>query len=315
MHIEEFFVLREDVGSRIDILISKKFSFNSRNFFHNLILKGYVFVNNQSTKKQYRVKLKDYIKIIFPDPEKIEIKKENIPIEVVYEDEEILVVNKKRGMVVHPAPGNYEGTLVNALMWHCENKLSSVGGVLRPGIVHRIDKNTTGLLAIAKTNEAFHSLLNQIKNRSLKRIYVAIVHGKFKTKEGTINLPIGRHFKDRKKMAVSFKNGKYAVTHFKVLEEYLNFSYIKLKLETGRTHQIRVHMSHLKHPVAGDETYGFRSDIKKLNLKYGQCLHAAELEMFHHRLNRKIIFYAKPDEYFLNFLNKCQKEYFKHREE
>ena len=309
MHVEEFIVLKEEVGCRIDLLICKRFKLNSRNFFHKLILKGFVFVNNKPIKKQYKAKLNDYVKIIFPEAEKFKVEKENIKIDIVYEDDEILVINKKRGMVVHPAPGNYSRTLVNALMWHCENKLSSIGGVLRPGIVHRIDKNTTGLLAIAKTNEAFLNLVEQIKNHAVNRIYVAIVHGKFKEKEGLINLPIGRSFKDRKKMAVNFKNGKSAITHFKVLEEYFNFSYIKLKLETGRTHQIRVHMSYLKHPVAGDDLYGFKSDFKKYNLKFGQCLHAKELEFFHNKLNKKINFSVEPDEYFLDFLNRCQKEY------
>ena len=307
METKELVVKKEDVNKRIDVLICEKFKEFSRSYVQKLILKNCVMVNNKNIDKNYKVKFIDVVKINFPEPEKFEVLKQNIPLNIVYEDEEFLIVNKKRGMVVHPATGNFNNTLVNALMWYCEGKLSSIGGILRPGIVHRLDKNTTGLMVVAKTDEAFKSISTQIKNRSLTKIYEAIVHGNFKEKKGTINLPIGRHFKNRKKMAINFKNGKDSITHFKVLEEFKDFSYVKLKLETGRTHQIRVHMAHINHPIAGDDVYGYKTDFKKYGLNFGQCLHAKELEFFHYKLNKKVKFKAEADEYFLNFLNKCQK--------
>ncbi len=307
MKIEKIIVKEDYVGKRVDYASAEILNI-SRNYTQNLILKNNILINDKICSKNQKLKLNDVIKIIFPDPENFKILKEEIPLDVVYEDKEILVINKQRGMVVHPAPGNFNHTLVNALLWHCNNNLSSIGGVLRPGIVHRIDKNTTGLLAVAKTDAAFKSLSSQIKNHTLKREYQAIVHGKFKEKQGSINLPIGRNFKDRKKMAVNFKNGKEAITHFKVLKEYKNFTHLAVKLETGRTHQIRVHMAYLNHPVAGDEVYGFKKDATKYDLKFGQCLHASSISIFHHKLNKIINLKAKPDEYFLDFLNKCQKE-------
>lgn len=307
MEIKELIVKEKDVNKRIDVLICEKFNEISRSNIQKLILKCCVVVNGKNIDKNYRVKFKDFVKITFPEPEKFEVIKQNIPLNIVYEDEEFLIINKKRGMVVHPAAGNFNNTLVNALMWYCEGKLSSIGGILRPGIVHRLDKNTTGLMVVAKTDEAFKSISTQIKNYSLTKIYEAIVHGNFKEKKGTINFPIGRDFKNRKKMAVNFKNGKDSVTHFKVLEEFKDFSHIKLKLETGRTHQIRVHMAHIKHPIAGDDLYGFKTDFKKYGLNLGQCLHSKELEFFHHKLNKIVKFKTEADEYFLNFLNKCQK--------
>ncbi len=307
-NFEEIVVEIKDINKRIDVLICEKFSDYSRNFIQKLFLKEKIFLNGKKVNKNYKVSIDDVIKVFFPEPESFEVKEEKIPIDVVFEDEDILVVNKKRGMVVHPAPGNYNNTLVNALMWHCKENLSSIGGVLRPGIVHRIDKFTTGLIAVAKTDKAFKSLSSQIKNHSFNRKYIAIVHGKFKEEQGTISLPIGRSKKDRKKMAVDFLNGKQATTHYKILEEFKKFSFIELKLETGRTHQIRVHMAYLNHPVAGDLTYGFKTDEKKYRLKKGQCLHAKELGFFHYKLKKNVNFIVNADEYFLNFLNKSQNE-------
>lgn len=307
-NFKEIKVKLEDVNKRIDVLICEKFSEYTRSFIQKLFLKEKIFLNGKKVSKHYKVAVDDIIEIFFPEPKSFEVKEEKIPIDIIFEDEDILVVNKKRGMVVHPAPGNYNNTLVNALMWHCKEKLSSIGGVLRPGIVHRIDKFTTGLIVVAKTDKAFKSLSEQIKKHSFNRKYIAVVHGKFREKEGTVNLPIGRSKKDRKKMAVNFLNGKSAVTHYKVLKEFKNFSFVELKLETGRTHQIRVHMAYLNHPIAGDITYGFKSDIKKYNLYTGQCLHARELGFFHYKLNKNVNFIVDADEYFLNFLNKSQKE-------
>lgn len=308
LEFKKIVVEEEDVGIRLDILISKKIFEFTRNYAQKLILKGNVSLNNKIIKKNYKVKLKDLILVEFEKPKEFKLLKENIPLNIIYEDKEILIVNKKRGMVVHPGNGNLNKTLVNALLWHCKENLSSIGGVLRPGIVHRIDKNTTGLLAVAKTNVAFNELCAQIKSHSFKRVYQAIVHGCFKQEEGVINFPIGRNFKQRKKMAVNFKNGKEAITHFKVLKNYKNFSHVMLKLKTGRTHQIRVHMSYINHPIAGDDLYGIKSDFKKYNLNKGQCLHAKKLGIFHPTLKKNVEFSAKADEYFLNFLNMCEKE-------
>lgn len=307
-NFEEIVVELKDINKRIDVLICEKFSDCSRSFIQKLFLKEKIFLNGKKINKHYKVSVDDIIKVFFPEPENFEVKEEKIPIDIVFEDEDILVVNKKRGMVVHPAPGNYNNTLVNALIWHCKENLSSIGGVLRPGIVHRIDKFTTGLIVVAKTDGAFKSLSSQIKNHSFNRKYIAIVHGKFKEEQGTINLPIGRSKKDRKKMAVNFLNGKQATTHYKILKEFKNFSFVELKLETGRTHQIRVHMAYLNHPVAGDLTYGFKTDAKKYKLNEGQCLHAKELGFFHYKLKKNVNFIVDADEYFLNFLNKSQNE-------
>lgn len=307
-NFKEFVVVEKDKNKRIDVLICEKFQDISRNFIHKLFLKKAIFLNDKETNKHQKVKTNDKIKILIEKPEKFDVKEEKIPLEIIFEDEDILIVNKKRGMVVHPAPGNLNRTLVNALMWHCKGKLSTIGGVLRPGIVHRIDKLTTGLLVVAKTDSAFKSLSNQIKEHSLNRTYIAIAHGKFREKEGLIDLPIGRNKKDRKKMGIDFLNGKRAITNYKIIEEYKNFSFIKIKLKTGRTHQIRVHMAYLNHPIAGDLTYGFKTDIKKYKLDFGQCLHAKELGFFHYKLKKNINFKVEADEYFLNFLNRCQKE-------
>lgn len=300
---EEIFVDKTLVGKRVDILICAAYPEITRSYIQKLFPKKLVFVNDKLVLKHYKVKLGDKIKIIFPDPEKLDLIAQNIPLDIVFEDDQIIIVNKPKGMVVHPAPGNYCNTLVNALMWHCKENLSEIGGVLRPGIVHRIDKDTSGLLVIAKTNNAHISLAKQLKEHSIDRFYEAVVYGGFKDEEGTIDLPIGRSDRDRKKMAVNAKTSREAITNYKVIKKYREFSHIRLKLETGRTHQIRVHMSYLGHPLAGDVVYGPKNRIKELK---GQCLHAKTIGLNHPTLNKHINFDSKLPEYFVKFLNKCE---------
>lgn len=305
MNVETIYVNEDSYGKRIDLFICEKYFSITRSFVHKLFSKKMILVNGKVVSKHYKLKNNDFVKIIFPEPEKLDVIAENIPLNIVYEDDQVLVVNKPKGMVVHPAPGHYDGgTLVNALMWHCKDNLSNIGGVLRPGIVHRIDKDTSGLLVVAKTNFAHINLSDQIKNHTMNRIYEAISYGKFDVVEGTINFPIGRSERDRKKMAVNFKNGKEAVTHYEVVETLNSFSYLKLKLETGRTHQIRVHMSHIGHPLAGDGVYGPKACIKALK---GQCLHAKTLGFCHPTLNKHMYFDSELDEKFVKFLNYCRK--------
>ena len=292
-------------GGRVDLLICSKYPHTTRNFIHKLFLKKLILVNNKPVSKHYKVKNHDFIQIVFPKPEKLNVAAENIPLSIIYEDDQLLVVNKPKGMVVHPAPGHYfGGTLVNALMWHCKDNLSGIGGILRPGIVHRIDKDTSGLLVVAKTDFAHVSLCAQLKAHAVDRIYEAVVYGKFKSDFGTLSFPIGRSERDRKKMAVNFKNGKNAVTHYKIIDSFDKFSYIKLKLETGRTHQIRVHMAHIGHPLAGDCVYGPKSCFKELN---GQCLCAKTLGFYHPVSKEKMHFEVGLDEYFLKFLKRLRK--------
>ena len=228
---------------------------------------------------------------------------ENIPLDIVYEDNDLLVVNKPRGMVVHPATGNYTGTLVNALMYHCGDRLSSINGIIRPGIVHRIDKDTSGLLIVAKNDFAHNILAEQIKEHSFTRKYQAVVIGNVKDDTGTVNAPIGRHQTDRKKMAVTLKNARNAVTHYKVIARYNGYTHVELTLETGRTHQIRVHMAYIGHPVAGDPVYSGKKYLTKLN---GQCLHAYYISFTHPRTNEILAFSAPLPEYFTDFLKSIQ---------
>lgn len=304
MDVKTVFVNESSYGKRIDVFICEIYPDFTRSFVHKLFSKNLVSVNDKTVNKHYKLKKADIVSIILPEPEKLDVVAENIPLNIVYEDDQVLVVNKPKGMVVHPAPGHYNGgTLVNAIMWHCRDSLSDIGGVLRPGIVHRIDKDTSGLLVVAKTNFAHISLSEQIKEHSMSRIYEAIAYGKFGVAEGTLNFPIGRSERDRKKMAVNFKNGKEAITHYKVIETLNGFSYLKLKLETGRTHQIRVHMSHIGHPLAGDGVYGPKSCIKKLK---GQCLHAKTLGFYHPTLKKNMYFDSELEENFVKFLNCCR---------
>ena len=293
----------EENGIRVDKYIADAEIGLSRSAAVGLIENGGVTVNGQRVNKKSKLKLGDTISVSIPDPIPYEAKAEDIPIEIVYEDNDLLVVNKPKGMVVHPAAGNYEGTLVNALLYHCGDSLSGINGVMRPGIVHRIDKDTSGLLIVAKNDKAHASLAEQIKAHSFTREYEAVVFGNLKTDEGTVDAPIGRNPNDRKKMCVTERNSKHAVTHYRVLSRYKGYTHIRCILETGRTHQIRVHMAYLGHPVAGDQVYGVKNE--KLNFS-GQCLHAKKIGFIHPKSGKYMEFDSVLPEYFDSFLNKLR---------
>ncbi|MDD6991664.1 MAG: RluA family pseudouridine synthase [Oscillospiraceae bacterium] len=286
-------------GMRIDKLLSACGEEISRSLAAKLIENGSVTVNGKTVSKSCTVNAGDEITAVIPEPQPLDVLPENIPLDIIYEDDYLLVVNKPKGMVVHPAAGNYTGTLVNALMYHCGDRLSSINGVIRPGIVHRIDKNTSGLLIVAKTDAAHTGLAAQIKEHSFTREYRAVICGRLSEKEGTVNAPIGRHPTDRKKMTVTEKNSKHAVTHYTVLTEYDKYSFIKLRLETGRTHQIRVHMAYIGHPVLGDDVYG--KPFKGLD---GQCLHAGKIGFVHPITYEYMEFESELPQYFCDVLRK-----------
>ena len=290
-----------DVDKRLDVFMAERGDL-TRSASQKLIKDGVVFVNGKVITKNYKIKENDVIEFELPDAVESENIPQDISLDIIYEDDHLLVVNKPKGMVVHPAPGNPDSTLVNALLHHCGNSLSGINGVIRPGIVHRIDKDTSGLLVVAKNDKAHLSLAEQIKSHSFDRFYVAVCCGRFKEPEGTIEAPIGRHPKDRKKMAV-VNDGRYAVTHYKVLEEYNGYSYVKFKLETGRTHQIRVHTALKGHPIAGDTLYGARD---KLGIE-GQCLHAKTIAFIHPVTNKLMSFDSELPDYFENALAKLRK--------
>jgi len=254
--MEEIKIASDDENIRVDLWLSKKLKQYSRSYIKKLIDKNHISVNGQVIKASYRIKRNDQFSIIIPEPVKVDIKPEDIKIDVIYEDTDILVINKPKGMVVHPAPGNYTGTLVNALMNYCGNSLSDINGIIRPGIVHRIDKDTSGLLVVAKNNKAHASLSAMLKKHHIIRIYNAVVKGIIREDKGKVDAPVGRHAVNRKKMSVDVRRGRIAVTHFKVLERFFDATYIELRLETGRTHQIRVHMSYIGYPLLGDTVYG-----------------------------------------------------------
>ena len=245
-----------EAGTRLDKYLADMVEDLTRSAAVLLLEDGKVTVNKKSAAKNYKIKTGDEVEISIPEPVEYEAKAENIPLDIVYEDDSLLVVNKPKGMVVHPAAGHYSGTLVNALLYHCRDSLSGINGVLRPGIVHRIDMDTTGSLLVCKNDRAHRILAEQLKEHSIKRGYHAIVHGVIREEEGTVDIPIGRHPVDRKKMSTRTKNGRRAVTHYRVLERFRNYTYIACRLETGRTHQIRVHMAHIGHPLLGDRVYG-----------------------------------------------------------
>ncbi len=299
-----FTVSSDSAGDRIDKYISENSSSMSRSAVAAVIEKGGVQVNGKEVSKNYKLRENDKITVVVPEPEELDAKPENIPLDIVYEDDDLLVVNKPKGMVVHPAAGNYTGTLVNALLYHCKDSLSGINGVLRPGIVHRIDKDTSGLLIVAKNDRAHAGLAEQIKTHSFERAYECVAHGNIKEDEFTVNQPIGRNPKDRKKMAVTYKNSKNAVTHFKVLKRYGSFTHLRCTLETGRTHQIRVHLSYVGHPIAGDEVYGPKKPVKGLS---GQCLHAKHIGFVHPITGEWLEFESPLPEYFTQFLNKLEK--------
>lgn len=294
----------ESAGERLDKILSAVLCEYSRSFVQNLFSEGLVLCSDKSVNKSFKPKSGDIIEFTVPEPKEISLEPENIPLDIMYEDEDLLVVNKPRGMVVHPAPGNYSSTLVNALLWHCKGNLSGINGVIRPGIVHRIDKDTSGLLLVAKNDAAHTSLSQQISVHSLDREYRAVIHGHLKEPEGVVDAPIGRNPNDRKKMCVTNQNSKNAVTHYEVLEEYKDFSFVRLKLETGRTHQIRVHMAYLGHPVAGDPVYGPKNGVSSLN---GQCLHAGLLGFIHPSTGEHKIIEASLPSYFTEFLRRIKK--------
>ena len=291
---------------RIDSALVELMPDFTRSAIARLITDNHVLVNGNPVAKSYKVSFGDFISVQVPNPEPDHAVPERIPLDIVYEDNDLLVVNKPKGMVVHPAPGNYSGTLVNALLHHCGESLSGIGGVIRPGIVHRIDKDTSGLLMIAKNDKTHVHLAEQIKNHTFTREYLTIVYGRVKEQEGTVDAPIGRHPVDRKKQAVTNKNSKNAVTHFKVLESYRGFTLLQCRLETGRTHQIRVHMAYIGHPVCGDAVYGGRL-AEKSGLQ-GQCLHAQKLGFVHPTTLEYMEFEAPLPSYFTEFLSRLPKD-------
>lgn len=292
-----------NAGIRLDKLLADVLSDFTRSALTKIINDGNVKVNGIVVSKNYKSRSGDEVEIIVPDAKPLDVTAENIPLDIVYEDDDLLVVNKPKGMVVHPAANNYDGTLVNALLYHCKDSLSGINGVIRPGIVHRIDKDTSGLLIVAKNDMAHINLAQQIKEHSFHRAYQAVAYGNFKEDNGTVNQPIGRSPKDRKKMAVTDRNSKNAVTHYEVLKRYGDFTHIRCVLETGRTHQIRVHMSYIGHSLAGDAVYGPKKVITSLN---GQCLHAGEIGFVHPRTNEYMEFKAELPDYFSGFLRKLE---------
>lgn len=295
-------VKSDDKGKRLDAYVAEATEL-SRSATAKLIESGDVTVNGKKSEKKYPVKENDEIAVVIPEAEEYEVQPENIPLNVVYEDADIIVINKPSGMVVHPAPGNYTGTLVNALLYHCKDSLSGIGGVMRPGIVHRIDKDTSGLLVVAKNDQAHRALSEELGYHGIEREYHALVRGGFKESSGTVDLPIGRHPIDRKKMAVikSGENAREAVTHYEVIRAYGQITYLKLKLETGRTHQIRVHMSYLGHALLGDEVYASTKTLfekQHAPLFDGQILHAKKLSLTHPRTNERMTFECElPDNF------------------
>ena len=300
-----FEVLSEDADSRIDRYLAQQMPDQSRSFLQKLIREEQITVNGRPVKANYRLQPEDQVLVIVPDPQLPDILPENIPLDILYEDSDVLVINKPKGMVVHPAAGHYTNTVVNAVMYHCQGNLSGINGVMRPGIVHRIDMDTTGAIVICKNDQAHQSLAQQLKEHSITRSYRAIVWNNLKEDEGTVDRPIGRHPVDRKKMAVNEKNGKPAVTHYRVLERFGRFTYIECRLETGRTHQIRVHMASIGHPLLGDEVYG-PSGKQPFRLQ-GQCLHAMTLGFRHPSTGEYVEFEAPLPEYFTQLLKNFRK--------
>ena len=299
-----FTVDASESGVRLDKYLSDRVDTLSRSAIAKLIEDGGVRVGEKPAAKSAKTAAGDVITVEIDDPQPVGIIPEEIPLDIVYEDGDLLVVNKPKGMVVHPAPGNYSGTLVNALMYHCGDNLSGINGELRPGIVHRIDKNTSGLLAVAKSDIAHAGLSEQIADHSFTREYLAVAYGNIKEDERTVDAPIGRHKTDRKKMCVTQLNSKPAVTHIRVLERFGDFTYVSCRLETGRTHQIRVHLAAIGHPVAGDDVYGPKKVITSLG---GQCLHAYRLGFVHPVTGEYLEFTADPPAVFNDFLTKLRK--------
>ncbi|MCI5869523.1 MAG: RluA family pseudouridine synthase [Dorea sp.] len=303
--MKEFFTVENQEGDRIDRYLSEELEDRSRSYIQKLIKEQYVKVNEKPVKANYRLSLGDMVEIDLPEAKEPDIVPEDIPMDILYEDQDIIMINKPKQMVVHPAPGHYSGTLVNALMYHCGDELSGINGTMRPGIVHRIDMDTTGSLVVCKNDMAHQSLSAQLKEHSIRRIYVAIVHGNIKEDSGTVNAPIGRHPTERKKMSTHCKNGREAITHYQVLERFGDYTYIQCELETGRTHQIRVHMASIGHPLLGDQVYG----PKKCPFPtlQGQTLHARTLGIIHPRTGEHLEVNAPLPDYFEELLESLRK--------
>ena len=292
----------DSVGTRIDKYISDNIPELTRSAVQGLISSGAVLADGKAVSKNYKLKGCEVHTVTVPEPQPMDAVPENIPLDIVYEDSDLLVVNKPKGMVVHPAHGNYSGTLVNALLYHCGDSLSGINGIIRPGIVHRIDKNTSGLLIVAKNDASHLHLAEQIKAHSFTREYEAVASGYFKETEGTIDAPIGRHKTDRKKMCVTAENSRNAVTHYSVIKQYGGYAHVRLRLETGRTHQIRVHLAYIGHSVLGDDVYG-----KPYKGIEGQCLHARKIGFIHPSTGEYMEFTSEIPDYFKAVLNKLEK--------
>ena len=295
-----FYISPEDSDKRLDVWLTATLIEFSRSYVEKLIVDEKVIVNGRKVKSGYRLKAGDEIRVNVPEPKLLEVKAEEIDLDIIHEDDDIIVINKPRGMVVHPAAGNYTGTLVNALLSHCSGALSDINGVIRPGIVHRIDKDTSGVLVVAKNNRAHTLLSEMLKEHEVNRIYIAVAEGIITEERGTVDAPIGRHPVDRKKMAVNIRNGRKAVTHFKVLERFEKTTLLELRLETGRTHQIRVHMSYIGHPLVGDCVYGRKKQVYELE---GQALHANTLDFIHPGTGEYVQYTAKPPEEFTTLVD------------
>ena len=294
-------ITTQESAERIDALLARSVAGLTRSAAQRLLEQGAVTKNGVGVKKNYKTVLGDVFEITLPEPEAAALVPQNIPLDVVYEDADLIVVNKPRGLVVHPAPGHPDGTLVNALLYHCGDSLSGVGGEKRPGIVHRIDKDTSGLIIAAKNDFAHLALSSQLADHTLARTYEAVAHGAFRADEGTVDAPIGRHPTDRKRMAVTQKNSREAITHWEVITRYSGFTHIRCRLETGRTHQIRVHMAHIGHPLLGDLVYGRKKPEKGLE---GQCLHARSLRFLHPRTGELVEVTSDLPAYFTEVLSK-----------
>lgn len=301
--MKEIILECDENSARIDAWLAGKLEEYSRSYIQKLCQDGHITVDGVGVKSNYRLKTGERITALIPEAEVLQVTAEEIPLDIVYEDEHIIVINKPKGMVVHPAAGNYTGTLVNALMKHCGESLSDINGIIRPGIVHRIDKDTSGLLVVAKNNHAHEFLSKKLKTHDIKREYIALVEGIIYESTGKIDAPIGRHPVERKKMSVNVKSGRNAVTHFKVLDRFPAATYLELKLETGRTHQIRVHMAYINHPVIGDEVYGRKK--QRFDTR-GQVLHARRLTLEHPATGELMEFEAPVPDYFTRLIQELK---------
>ncbi len=304
--MEKIEALTEDIGLRLDVFVSEKLNM-TRSAVQKLLDDGFITVNGDVLTKNYKIRQNDEVRVSLPEPRVVNAEPQNIPLDIIYEDRDIIVVNKPQGMVVHPAAGNYDGTLVNALMYHTKGNLSAINGVIRPGIVHRIDKDTSGILVVAKNNEAHLSLAEQIKEHSVKREYICLIHGSVGWDELTVDKPIGRDVKDRKKMSWNVKDGREAITHFYVEKRFSGFTLLKCVLETGRTHQISVHLKSLGKAIVGDTVYGLKEDktAKKYGIK-GQLLHARKLGFIHPSLGQYVEYNSEVPPDFMCILHKLE---------